>query len=299
MAEQTCLGLLGIAGNYGQQDIDLVTECLQFALNNFDLIDVSTDYGINYNLIEILKNKEIKNSRANYIYKVGCELKGPYSVEYLINRTLSDFEILGPGNIDSILFHRPSCEKLDSDIDFFNELTRQYPSLNFGMCCNDQALYDLYSHNIDIAILQMAINPLDYASNLSFLNQAKSNGVIVQARSILSSGLLSGKYNSNIKFSDPMRYKYNLEPFRELFVQRMQIVDEIYEYFLSEYSIIKKEMPNVLYSVFAQLPQIDVVIRGGSNLQQIMNNSKQRQIDNIDILSLIEKMKHDWACNYV
>ena len=96
-----------------------------------------------------------------------------------------------------------------------------------------------------------------------------------------------------------MRYKYNSELFREVFIQRMKIVDKIYDYFLSEYSILKQEMPNVLYSVFAQIPQIDIVIRHGSNLQQIMNNSKQRQLDSGDIFSLIEKMKHDWEYNYV
>ena len=299
MVEQTCLGLLGLAGNYGRQNINEVKKCLQFVVKNFDLIDVSTDYGIEYNLIEILKNTNIQNSRSNFIYKVGCELKGSYSVKNLIKRTLSDIQVLGENNIDSILFHKPSYEKLDSDMKFFKELTRQMNNIKFGICCNNQALYNYYSQNIDIKILQLAINPLDYASNVSFLDDAKSNGVIIQARSILSSGLLSGKYNDRKKFSDPLRYKYNMEPMRDVFLQRMRVVNEIYEYFLYEYSILKQEMPEVLYSVFEQVPQIDIVIRGGSNFHQIKSNSRRRKIKNIDIVSIIQKMKHEWSCEYV
>ena len=202
MNRPLCLGLLGLSGNYGTIHFDTLSRLLPYALTHYDLVDLSSEYGIEFKLIDVIRQLEISHPKANYIYKVGCEYTKAYCVDDLIMRTQNEIKILGQSNIDSLLFHRPSAAKLDCDTAFIQTIRAHYPYIPIGICTNDETVYNLYKDAIDIKIVQMAINALDYAKAEPFLQRVVRDGMIVQARSVLSSGLASGTYHAGSVFDD-------------------------------------------------------------------------------------------------
>ena len=106
-----CLGLLGLSGNYGVISFDALSTLLPYALTHYDLVDLSSEYGIEFNLVNTIKQLKIPNPKAKFIYKVGSEYNDAYCLDDLIARTQNELEILGISNIDSLLFHRPSRRK--------------------------------------------------------------------------------------------------------------------------------------------------------------------------------------------
>jgi aryl-alcohol dehydrogenase-like predicted oxidoreductase len=299
MDRQFCVGLLGVSGNYGKVNYSQLVEYLSFALQNYSLVDLSSDYGIEFNLVNTLRKLQFEEIKAKYIYKVGCEYLEAYNVSELINRTVADLEFLNKNKVESLLLHRPSALKLPSDINFYRFMKSNYPEIPFGICTNSKQLYYLYKSNMNIKVVQVAVNPLDYASTVDFLNLLAKDGVVVQARSILSSGLLSGKYCRKTNFNDPMRLRYNTQRLRSKYFKRIDTALEVIKYINCEYEISVEEVPAFLYSVFEKMPNITHVIRGGSSLSQISNNLASISIDNASLTQFISKMKFDWGCEYV
>lgn len=299
MGRHLCFGGLGLSGNYGLVTYHQLVDGLFFALQNYSLIDLSNDYGIDYNLVETIKNLDLKHTRARYIYKVGCNYSGNYDAKELIARTVEDIEYFGINKFHSILFHRPSSVKLSADLEFFAFIRLHYPEIPFGMCTNSKELYALYKTTMDIKVVQVALNPLDYANTVGFLNILKLDSVLVQARSILSSGLLSGKYDKDSIFKDQMRFRYNDKAVRHKYLKRIDMARKIVSYIKDEHNISDGEVPNFLYSIFEKIPNVDYVIRGGSSLKQISYNVTDIPIDETKLSHFISKMQLEWSCQYV
>lgn len=299
MDRQLCIGLLGVSGNYGTISYNQLVDHLRFALSNYNLVDLSSDYGIDFNLLDIIRKLQFEEIKADFIYKVGCEYFDAYDANELIDRTVGDLDFLSENKIESLLLHRPSALKLPSDIIFYRFMETNYPQIPFGICTNSKQLYDLYKSNMNIKVVQVAINPLDYANTEDFLNVLTEAGVTVQARSILSSGLLGGKYCRETIFNDPMRLRYNNQHLRSKYFKRIDTAMEVIKYITREYEISVEEIPVFLYSVFEIIPNVTHVIRGGSSLYQISNNLASISVDNIDLTKFISKMKFDWGCEYV
>jgi aryl-alcohol dehydrogenase-like predicted oxidoreductase len=299
MVRDLCLGLLGFSGNYGIQDYGKLKEALSFALRHYSLIDISTDYGIDYNLVEVLKKIDIDNAKSHFIYKVGCNYTGAYDVNLLISQTRKDLQFFGVKNIDSIMFHRPSPSKLHSDIKFFRLIRSRFPEIPLGICTNSKPLYCLYKKKMDIELVQIALNPFDYADNISFLDVLDRDKVSVQARSILSSGLLSGKYDRKSIFIDNMRSRYHEKDARYKYHKRIDTASRVIKYIEDEYNMSLGDIPVFLYSVFEKIPNVKNVIRGGSSLEQISNNLTRVPIDSGGVNHFISMMESDWGCEYV
>lgn len=294
-----CMGVLGFSGNYGSVHYPALRNSLRFAMDNYDLIDISHDYGIQYNVLDCIIGLRPINFKARYIYKVGCNYVDHYDADGLANESKKIIETVGENKIHCILFHRPSDKKLSSDIKYYNLIKQEYPNIDFGICSNLESDYHNYTDVMDIKVVQIAINPLDYALNLPFLNFLAKQRVSVQARSILSSGLLSGKYNKDTAFEDPLRSRYNQPFLTNHFNSRMDMVSKIIKYIEYEVNITIEDLPMFLYTVFDSLPQITNVIRGGSSLDQISNNLKRKKISQAFIDVFIDKMEREWSCPYV
>ena len=294
-----CMGVLGFSGNYGNVNYPMLRNSLRFAMDNYDLIDISHDYGIQYNVLDCIIGLNPINCKARYIYKVGCNYVDQYDAGGLADETIKIIETVGENKIHCILFHRPSDKKLSSDIKYFNLIKQKYPNIDFGICSNLETDYNNYKGFMDIKVVQIAINPLDYALTLPFLNLLAKLRVSVQARSILSSGFLSGKYNKNTAFEDPLRSRYNLPPLTSHFNSRMDMVSKIIKYVEFEANITIEDLPMFLYTVFDSLPQITNVIRGGSSLDQISRNLQRNNISQVFIEGFIDKMEREWSCSYV
>lgn len=299
MSRESVLGLLGFAGNYKKIDYKDLFEPLDYALTNYDLLDLSTDYGIETNLIETIKKIKKSKSHAKLIYKVGCNLTGKYDVNELIKLSIKDIEFFGIERIDSLLSHRPSVSKLKSDTEFFAYILKKFPTMKVGISTNSQSLYENYKKYIDLSVVQLAINPLDYAVNKIFLDLLVKDEIMVQARSILSSGLLSGKYNRKTLFKDNMRSRFHEKNINKKYLKRLDTALKVVSYVQQIQKLPLEMVPNFLYSFFEMIPGVNIVIRGGSTLKQIAVNKKLMKIDTTTYKKVLLKMEREWVCEYV
>ena len=273
MSKKKCLGLLGFAGNYGAVNPNDLTQPLKFAMDNYDVIDLSHDYGIKYNLLSIVVRLMPARSKARYIYKIGREYKGNYNACELIASSTKGIESLGPERLECIMFHRPAEEKLKSDIEAFEYLSKQYPFLSWGICTNDEEVYLNYKKQTRVDCVQLALNPFDYSSVQPFIRTLIADKVAIQARSILSSGFLSGKYNTNSTFDDPLRLRYNTPEYRTHYLERIHIGNDILKY-IGDNDIIISLQPNS--------PEVKF-----SDLKKALSFFKNKLYKNSDIKELI------------
>ncbi len=298
MNKKKCLGLLGFAGNYGAVNPDDLIEPLKFAMDNYDVIDLSHDYGIKYNLLSFVVRLLPAHSRARYIYKIGCEYDGNYDAYELIASSARGIESLGPERLECIMFHRPAEHKLESDTRVFEYLSKQYPFLSWGICTNDEELYLNYKKQTRVDCVQLALNPFDYSSVQPFVRTLIADTVAIQARSILSSGFLSGKYNSNSTFDDPLRLRYNTPEYRTHYLERIHIVNDILKYIDRNAGVSASSIAPFIYSAFEEISWINFVIRGGSDLEQIKKNYKRMPVPKIFMKDFVYQMLTNWACPY-
>lgn len=299
MNNNSCIGLLGLAGNYKKIHLGDLKECLSFITNNFSQIDISTDYGIDNNLIDILKTFDLSKSNTKFIYKVGCHYHEKYDPNDLIIKTSKDINHFGLDRIDCILFHRPSMKKIYSDLEFVEFIKTNYSNLPIGISTNSFEIYQAYKKEMDIKIVQIALNPLDFKFNESFIKQLHKDNVSIQIRSVLSSGLLSGKYNEESIFTDNMRKRYHDKKNYDDYSKRINTSSEIIKYLNNSLNIDLKDIPIFLYSLFEKLPNVQCVVRGGSSLNQIIKNTKSYPINGKVKEDLYNKMKLEWGCEYV
>jgi aryl-alcohol dehydrogenase-like predicted oxidoreductase len=230
---------------------------------------------------------------------VGCNYTSNYKVSDLISRTLKDIDHFGLDRINCILFHRPSIKKIYSDKKFFQFIRKNYPHLPIGISTNSLEIYRAYKDQMDIGIVQLALNLLDYNSNELLLNTLQNDNISLQIRSVLSSGLLTGKYNEDSIFTDNMRKRYHEDKNSFNYLKRMKTSHEIINYLNETYNIRIKDIPNFLYSLFEELSNVQCVIRGGSTLNQITENKKSFIVNNRVKEDIFLKMKYEWNCNYV
>tara|TARA_B100001540_G_scaffold312555_1_gene333883 strand:+ start:1464 stop:2345 length:882 start_codon:yes stop_codon:yes gene_type:complete len=293
------MGLLGLAGNYKKIDLSYIKKSLIFVLNNYDIVDLSTDYGIDHNLVNVLKEINYKNIKSRFIYKIGCEYDEAYLPDELIVKAIDDISYFGIDNIHSILFHRPNYKKIKSDIKVFKSLKEEYKNISFGICTNSYELYESYNNEIGIDKIQIALNPLDYRSNLGLLDALMKRKISIQVRSVLSNGLISGKYHRNSTFTDTMRARLNKVENRDRYKKRIEMSENIINFIKREFLVPEDEIPIFLYSFFDDLSNIEFVIRGSSNLEQMKKNLHSVIINNNQKRILIDKMENEWGCEYV
>lgn len=299
MTKDLCVGALGFSGNYGNINLTELTKNLKYIFRNYDLLDLSTDYGINYNILGTLKSLNIKDSDTSIIYKVGCNLFEAYNANKLFNDSLKDINYFSPEKINSILIHRPSIDKLSSDIKFINLIKGEYPSSLIGISTNSIELFNAYNKEVDIDIIQMALNPLDFLFNQTLIDKIYKSDTKIQVRSVLSNGLLSGKYNENTEFSDIMRSRLSTKTNNEKYKRRIQVSLNLIDYICKNYSVNIKDIPIFLYSLFEDMKNVQCVIRGASSFDQLVNNRKKVNICTHIKEDLFNKMLKEWSCEYV
>lgn len=293
------IGLLGLAGNYKKINLNDIVSNLEYILEAYELIDISTDYGIEHNLLDIICALDLSRSSSKFIFKIGCNIEQSYNPQKLAEETFSNIYKLGESKIDSLIFHRPNFFKIDSDIQFAKAFTDVFPNIPFGISSNSSSIYSLYKSNIPIHEVQIALNPLDYSNNINLLKLLNKDKINIQIRSVLASGLLSGKYNNKTFFNDSMRSKFHKEENIARFKKRINTSTEIINYLNIKYDILPEMVPIYLYSLFETMKNIKCVIRGGSSLSQIKNNTNRIEIKNFYRDAVFKKIINDWSCDYV
>ena len=304
------IGLLGISGKYGKIQNDKKLECLDFIINSYDYIDTASVYGendpINAHLVSILRKKEKKNY-PKIINKIGANLVHTEIALELIEEFKEQQNLFKEFTMSAIFLHRPAKNLLDRDFYFHSYLKDNFPEINFGICTNNLEIFDLYSERMRIDSLQIAVNLLDYKNNLELLKKAKKKNIKIFARSCLSSGLLSGKYLdlSDCNFTDPLRSRFiDNERNKQILHSRIEAVKEIKTFYsscLANKNLSENcSLTHFVYSLIKQSPYVDEVIKGGSNLNQLKENSKKPNLLTNEIIEdVYNKYTINWSSPYL
>ena len=310
---QTCLigkfgiGLLGTSSKYKAQSDEEIFNLINFIVDNYEsYIDTSTVYGHSKNSVNHILSKIIqtKSTKTTIINKYGLDLD-PSIQDY--SALIKDFEnslSMFKNNKVFHFLHRASFETFERDLNFFNAIKKNFPDTIFGICTNNLDIFNLYSSQMEINILQIAVNLLDYKNNIPLLKLAKKLGCITQARSCLSSGLLNLNYNENsyLNFTDSIRSRFgsnsqNIQKYKN----RINNRNKIYNFFLEKKLDKNMTFTNFCYSILLESSYIDSVILGGSNKTQLEQNSKIKlnSFNKIIIDSVYNKKILEWSSDYL
>jgi aryl-alcohol dehydrogenase-like predicted oxidoreductase len=302
------VGLLGISGKYGEIKPKQQIACIDFILKSFNYIDTASVYGEDYPINDVLTKRirRMDSDHPKIINKIGANLSHTFDDQELISEFKEQEELFHSLNLSAILLHRPSKKFIDRDLNFYLYLKDKSPHLSFGICTNDLEVFDLYFKKMKIDILQIAINLLDYQNNLKLLKKAKDKRVIIFARSCLSSGLLSGKYEDVIdcNFSDPLRLRFvNNESNKRILKLRVDAAKKIRQFYVSNLNNGEtsfKTMSEFVYSLVHALPYIDEVIKGGSNFNQLKENASNVKLSSDELVKKVyNKYINEWSRPYL
>lgn len=273
-------GLLGLSGMYGNISQYERNKSLTFILNNFELIDTATVYGVQYDLNEVLANlaDQISGELPVLCNKIGADLQECASFDELRMEYETQRKKMRFFGRQIIMLHRPKLELAERDNHLYTYLKELHGnSLMFGLSTNSLGVINHYlSIGIKINFVQMAINFLDYKNNLNLLKRCKELSIQVHGRSVLASGILSRVYEpfENVKFTDPLRRRYCDDQNKEILAERLRKANEvhiIHQRYCESFDYIPKA--NFVYELMQAMPNVDLVIRGGSCLSQFKENS--------------------------
>ena len=278
------VGLLGVSGKYFAKSNDEINDLISLIIRNYDsFIDTATVYGSEKNHINTILSKCLFTSASKtscyIINKYGLDLDKNVNNSYsLINDFHQSYEFF-PSNQIMHLIHRASLDTLERDYEFYNYIKRYDSSLVFGICTNNLEVLKCYLKKMNINILQVAINLLDYTAVIPLITFAKANDIFVLARSVLASGVLSLKYNQSScdLFQDSIRKRFSISvENKKIYSERIKNRDKIHEFFLDKNLDQYFSFEQFCYSILFHSPLIDAVILGGTSLSQLTDNSHIR-----------------------
>lgn len=300
------IGLLGVSGKYGEISKNDQEIALEYILKNFDFIDTASVYGeewpVNNVLAKIVSNSNIKLPRL--INKIGANLAQDTDVTRLVEEFEVQNDVLKDYPVDLLMLHRPAVSLIERDIQFYNYFKEKLDKTLFGISTNSLDVVKNYRKFMKLDVIQIAVNLLDYKNNEPLLQYCTSNKIVVHARSVLSSGLLSGKYqlNKEVNFTDPMRTRFtDTQKSSQIMNERLSKVPSIQAYY-ERYKKNHEDLSQAqfLYALTNASPHIESVIKGGSNLEQIRENSFQYKVsDNELITKSFNEGCEQWSSRYL
>lgn len=297
------IGTLGISGKYRKLSEVEKQDCLKYILQNFNLIDTSSVYGvdgdINLKISDIVKS--IKKT-PKIINKIGADVVNHSAVDLMIKEYENQQYIFRDYPVHTLLLHRPSIEKLKRDATFYKVIEKEKTFIRFGISTNNIDVVKAYSDYMGVNTVQIACNLLDYEVNLPILEFSKKMNFEVHARSVLSSGLLSGKYNKkNALFTDELRSRFlENEKTKNILYSRLRMVKSIEKEYGEYLNKKKVNLASFIYSLTENSPLIDVVIRGGSNMEQIIENGMSQKINEKMLIDeTFNKLYSKWTAPYL
>lgn len=288
------IGVLGISGKYGPISEKDIETSLSLVFEKYDFLDTASVYGEGFSFNRLLKKywPNNTNREVKLINKFGANIPTEQNPDVLIKEFEVELDIFDGRTPDVVMLHRPHLNVLDRDIQF-NSYLGQGADHSFGICTNNLAVAEAYVEAMQVDVVQVALNFLDLTSNIELLSFLRGKGVRVHARSVLSSGVLSGQYqpSSNVEFTDPLRSRFtNNEANKAILEERlskMKLIEAYFEQNNASQSGDKLTMAQFVYNVMGQCPLVDDVVKGGSNPEQIAENALVSSISDSEFIKEI------------
>ena len=289
------LGCWAIGSEWGEVSAEDARDVLKTSLDNgvnfFDTADVYGDGRSEKFVGELIKSTSEKiyvatkaGRRLNPHIPEGYNLK---NIEAYIDRSLIN---LGVENIDLLQLHCPPPETCSSSetYEMMDEIVNKGKISNYGVSVEtvSEAMDAIQYPNVKS--IQIIFNIFRQKPAEVFFKEAAKKNVAIIARVPLASGLLTGKMNKNSSFPENDHRNYNIngdafdvgETFSGVNYQKgLEAVEK-----LKQLVPINFTMTDFALKWILMHKEVSVVIPGGKNKQQAVNNVKASDLNDINTL---------------
>ena len=289
------LGCWAIGSEWGEVSSEDARSVLKTSLdkgvNFFDTADVYGDGRSEKFVSELIKSTSEKiyvatkaGRRLNPHIPEGYNLK---NIESYIDRSLIN---LGVENIDLLQLHCPPPETCSSSetYEMMDEIVNKGKISNYGVSVEtvSEAMDAIQYPNVKS--IQIIFNIFRQKPAEVFFKEAAKKNVAIIARVPLASGLLTGKMNKNSSFPENDHRNYNIngdafdvgETFSGVNYQKgLEAVEK-----LKQLVPVNFTMTDLALKWILMHKEVSVVIPGGKNKQQALNNVKASELNYINTL---------------
>ena len=225
MSSKIIIGTASLSGNYGsvpkQEIIDTLNYCYE---NNFREFDTAPNYGQGV-MESYLGDIFLKRDDIKIHTKIGNLINGgkDFSVDGLRKSFIHSLKRLKKENIDTLFLHNPREE-----INDYDEIEKFLNQLIDEGCIRKKGISLARGYNYDDSIIKK-FDSIQDDYNLLHLQlpnylTSKQNFVI---RSPFATGLLSGKVNSDTKFTDPYRSAWLKDERLSSLIKRIRKIESV------------------------------------------------------------------------
>jgi|TARA_B100001105_G_C22376594_1_gene437553 aryl-alcohol dehydrogenase-like predicted oxidoreductase len=225
MSFKIIIGTASLSGNYGsvpkQEIIDTLNYCYE---NNFREFDTAPNYGQGV-MESYLGDIFLKRDDIKIHTKIGNLINGgkDFSIDSLRKSFIHSLKRLKKENIDTLFLHNPREE-----INDYDEIEKFLNQLIDEGCIRKKGISLARGYNYDDSIIKK-FDSIQDDYNLLHLQlpnylTSKQNFVI---RSPFATGLLSGKVNSDTKFTDPYRSAWLKDERLSSLIKRIRKIESV------------------------------------------------------------------------
>lgn len=225
MSFKIIIGTASLSGNYGsvpkQEIIDTLNYCYE---NNFREFDTAPNYGQGM-MESYLGDIFLKRDDIKIHTKIGNLINGgkDFSIDSLRKSFIHSLKRLKKENIDTLFLHNPREE-----INDYDEIEKFLNQLIDEGCIRKKGISLARGYNYDDSIIKK-FDSIQDDYNLLHLQlpnylTSKQNFVI---RSPFATGLLSGKVNSDTKFTDPYRSAWLKDERLSSLIKRIRKIESV------------------------------------------------------------------------
>jgi aryl-alcohol dehydrogenase-like predicted oxidoreductase len=225
MSFKIIIGTASLSGNYGsvpkQEIIDTLNYCYE---NNFREFDTAPNYGQGV-MESYLGDIFLKRDDIKIHTKIGNLVNGgkDFSIDSLRKSFIHSLKRLKKENIDTLFLHNPREE-----INDYDEIEKFLNQLIDEGCIRKKGISLARGYNYDDSIIKK-FDSIQDDYNLLHLQlpnylTSKQNFVI---RSPFATGLLSGKVNSDTKFTDPYRSAWLKDERLSSLIKRIRKIESV------------------------------------------------------------------------
>jgi aryl-alcohol dehydrogenase-like predicted oxidoreductase len=225
MSFKIIIGTASLSGNYGsvpkQEIIDTLNYCYE---NNFREFDTAPNYGQGV-MESYLGDIFLKRDDIKIHTKIGNLVNGgkDFSIDSLRKSFIHSLKRLKKENIDTLFLHNPREE-----INDYDEIGKFLNQLIDEGCIRKKGISLARGYNYDDSIIKK-FDSIQDDYNLLHLQlpnylTSKQNFVI---RSPFATGLLSGKVNSDTKFTDPYRSAWLKDERLSSLIKRIRKIESV------------------------------------------------------------------------
>ncbi|PKO01276.1 MAG: hypothetical protein CVU42_00255 [Chloroflexi bacterium HGW-Chloroflexi-4] len=283
------LGTYAIGGNWGNQDQKVSEEAILQAIDlGVNFLDTADVYG--YGKAENYIGNVLGNRRSQvYIASKGGrdfvssppQLFKNFDVDYLERALEASLKRLKTDYLDLYQIHGPSIEIMETGkiFGFLEKMKSKGKIRAAGVSLNNLEEVNTALRSNVIDSVQYPFNLLEQGDGISVFKKCSQNNVAVIVREPLCQGLLTGKYSIDSKFTseDHRSSKWT----NEYLLPRLEKLSRIMELKGKDQSIIDLAIQFPL-----AFSEVSVVIPGGRNKNQVINNINaisSKQIDTTEL----------------